>query len=149
MKWTALHLGDKSQVRNETLHSHPRSKYKLSALSAMRLFLIIWRMVGIFLLSHSTFCANMSYYSKRKLLLGHCWKHDGYGVMDVEMGNISVSYIKTQNGPKIGKRVLKKTSWKWLLDKTSPKIHKQEIRDNCIKYFDLLYERKKPITDEA
>lgn len=115
----------------------------------MRLFLIIWRMVGIFLLSHSTFCANMSYYSERKLLLGHCWKHDGYGVMDVEMGNISVSYIKTQNGPKIGKRVLKKTSWKWLLDKTSPRIHKQEIRDNCIKYFDLLYERKKPITDEA
>lgn len=115
----------------------------------MRLFLIIWRMVGIFLLSHSIFCANMSYYSKRKLLLGHCWKHDGYGVMDVEMGNISVSYIKTQNGPKIGKRVLKKTSWKWLLDKTSPRIHKQEIRDNCIKYFDLLYERKKPITNEA
>lgn len=149
MKWTALHLGDKSQVRNETLHSHPRSKYKLSALSAMRLFLIIWRMVGIFLLSHSTFWANMFYYSERKLLLGHCWKHDGYGFMDVEMGNISVSYIKTQNGPKIGKRVLKKTSWKWLLDKTSPRIHKQEIRDNCIKYFDLLYERKKPITNEA
>lgn len=42
----------------------------------------------------------MSYYSERKLLLGHCWKHDGYGVMDVEMGNISVSYIKNAKRPK-------------------------------------------------